>query len=555
MRVMAQMSMVMNLDKCIGCHTCSVTCKQVWTNRDGMEYVWFNNVETRPGVGYPRQYEDQEKWRGGWRRNKRGRLKLRSGGRISKLAHIFANPDLPTIDDYYEPWTYDYDMLTTAPQTKNGPVARPKSLLTGENMDITWSGNWDDNLGGSQETAADDPILAHMSEHVRMEFEQTFMFYLPRICEHCLNPSCVSACPSGAMYKREEDGIVLVDQDACRGWRMCVSACPYKKVYFNHKTNKAEKCTLCYPLIELGKPTICSETCVGRLRYLGLMLYDADRVLEAAAIEDEHELLDAQRAVMLDPFDPEVIAAAQAGGMADDWIEAAQNSPIYKLISEYKVALPLHPEYRTIPMVWYIPPLSPVVDVISNSGNDGEDVRNLFAAIDKLRIPVEYLAGLFTAGDTVPLEKSLKRLAAMRSYMRDINLGNEANEDIAAAVGMTGEEMEAMYRLLAIAKYEDRYVIPKAHVESARDLEDFACSLDTDGGPGMGGARSTGPIRSTARIPGTPVASTVESFHALSNLTDPSNPSTPGRLNLLNWSAGGITNGMFPPAAETGGTS
>ena len=555
MRVMAQMSMVMNLDKCIGCHTCSVTCKQVWTNRDGMEYVWFNNVETRPGVGYPRQYEDQEKWRGGWRRNKRGRLKLRSGGRISKLAHIFANPDLPTIDDYYEPWTYDYDMLTTAPQTKNGPVARPKSLLTGENMDITWSGNWDDNLGGSQETAADDPILAHMSEHVRMEFEQTFMFYLPRICEHCLNPSCVSACPSGAMYKREEDGIVLVDQDACRGWRMCVSACPYKKVYFNHKTNKAEKCTLCYPLIELGKPTICSETCVGRLRYLGLMLYDADRVLEAAAIEDEHELLDAQRAVMLDPFDPEVIAAAQAGGMADDWIEAAQNSPIYKLISEYKVALPLHPEYRTMPMVWYIPPLSPVVDVISNSGNDGEDVRNLFAAIDKLRIPVEYLAGLFTAGDTVPLEKSLKRLAAMRSYMRDINLGNEANEDIAAAVGMTGEEMEAMYRLLAIAKYEDRYVIPKAHVESARDLEDFACSLDTDGGPGMGGARSTGSIRSTARIPGTPVASTVESFHALSNLTDPSNPSTPGRLNLLNWSAGGITNGMFPPAAETGGTS
>ena len=555
MRVMAQMSMVMNLDKCIGCHTCSVTCKQVWTNRDGMEYVWFNNVETRPGVGYPRQYEDQEKWRGGWRRNKRGRLKLRSGGRISKLAHIFANPDLPTIDDYYEPWTYDYDMLTTAPQTKNGPVARPKSLLTGENMDITWSGNWDDNLGGSQETAADDPILAHMSEHVRMEFEQTFMFYLPRICEHCLNPSCVSACPSGAMYKREEDGIVLVDQDACRGWRMCVSACPYKKVYFNHKTNKAEKCTLCYPLIELGKPTICSETCVGRLRYLGLMLYDADRVLEAAAIEDEHELLDAQRAVMLDPFDPEVIAAAQAGGMADDWIEAAQNSPIYKLISEYKVALPLHPEYRTMPMVWYIPPLSPVVDVISNSGNDGEDVRNLFAAIDKLRIPVEYLAGLFTAGDTVPLEKSLKRLAAMRSYMRDINLGNEANEDIAAAVGMTGEEMEAMYRLLAIAKYEDRYVIPKAHVESARDLEDFACSLDTDGGPGMGGARSTESIGSTARIPGTPVASTVESFHALSNLTDPSNPSTPGRLNLLNWSAGGITNGMFPPAAETGGTS
>jgi nitrate reductase beta subunit len=112
-----------------------------------------------------------------------------------------------------------------------------------------------------------------------------------------------------------------------------------------------------------------------------------------------------------------------------------------------------------------------------------------------------------------------------------------------------------MYRLLAIAKYEDRYVIPKAHVESARDLDDFACSLDADGGPGMGGARSTGDIRSTARIPGTPIDATVESFHSLKNLTDPSEPSTAGRLNLLNWSGKGITNGMFPPPAETGGTA
>ena len=87
----------------------------------------------------------------------------------------------------------------------------------------------------------------------------------------------LSACPSGAMYKRTEDGIVLVDQDACRGWRMCVSACPYKKVYFNHHTGKAEKCTLCYPRLEVGEPTVCSETCVGRLRYLGVLLYDADR--------------------------------------------------------------------------------------------------------------------------------------------------------------------------------------------------------------------------------------------------------------------------------------
>ena len=93
MRVMAQLSMVMNLDKCIGCHTCSVTCKQAWTNRPGVEYVWFNNVETRPGQGYPRTYEDQERWEGGWVRDKRGRLRLRAGGRIKKLAHHLLQPE------------------------------------------------------------------------------------------------------------------------------------------------------------------------------------------------------------------------------------------------------------------------------------------------------------------------------------------------------------------------------------------------------------------------------------------------------------------------------
>ncbi|MBY8852975.1 nitrate reductase subunit beta, partial [Saccharothrix sp. MB29] len=142
MRVMAQMAMVMNLDKCIGCHTCSVTCKQAWTNRTGVEYVWFNNVETRPGQGYPRTYEDQERWRGGWALNKRGRLKLKGGGRLRKLLTIFSNPKLPGIDDYYEPWTYDYDNLTSAPLQEHTPVARPRSLISGEPAKITWSANW-----------------------------------------------------------------------------------------------------------------------------------------------------------------------------------------------------------------------------------------------------------------------------------------------------------------------------------------------------------------------------------------------------------------------------
>src|SRR5690349_13530192 len=551
MRVMAQMAMVMNLDKCIGCHTCSVTCKQAWTNRSGTEYVWFNNVETRPGQGYPRRYEDQEEWQGGWELNRRGRLKLRAGGRWKKLATIFSNPKLPSIQDYYEPWTYDYATLTDAPAQQHTPVARPKSLLTGEDKKIEWSANWDDNLGGSEATFAKDPILQKVSTEVKRSFEETFMFYLPRICEHCLNPSCAASCPSGAIYKRQEDGIVLVDQDRCRGWRMCVSGCPYKKVYFNHRTGKAEKCTFCFPRIEVGIPTVCSETCVGRLRYIGLLLYDADRVLEAASTPDDLDLYEAQREVFLDPSDPAVVRAAEQAGIPRDWIEAAQRSPVYALINKYKVALPLHPEYRTMPMVWYIPPLSPVVDAVRETGYDAEDRGNLFAAIDALRIPVDYLAQLFTAGDPAPVDLVLRRLAAMRSYMRDLNLGRDADESIPAAVGMTGEQMYEMYRLLALAKYDERYVIPPAHAEQAHGLEELAteCSLNYEGGPGMGGS---GPFGESS---GGPMPIAVENFHMLVERQTSDTVADPGdkelRVNLLNWDGKGRPEGLFPPRRES----
>ncbi|MET9496494.1 nitrate reductase subunit beta [Streptomyces sp. NPDC006552] len=523
MRIMAQIAMVMNLDKCIGCHTCSVTCKQAWTNRGGMEYVWFNNVETRPGQGYPRRYEDQEKWRGGWELNKRGALKLKNGGRFKKLAGIFSNPKLPEIKDYYEPWTYDYKNLTEAPLGDDYPVAEPRSQISGKPMKIEWSSNWDDNLGGATQYGDLDPMVEktrqQAADKVKFAFEQTFMFYLPRICEHCLNPSCVASCPSGAMYKRAEDGIVLVDQDQCRGWRMCVTGCPYKKVYFNHRTGKAEKCTLCYPRIEVGLPTVCSETCVGRLRYLGVILYDADKVTAAAQTRDDTALYEAQLGVFLDPHDPAVQRAAEEADIPYDWMEAARRSPVHALISKYKVALPLHPEYRTMPMVWYIPPLSPVVDALSETGHDGEDHANLFGAIDTLRIPLEYLAEIFTAGDVAPVRSSLEKLAAMRSHMRALNLGDAPDASIAASVGMAAEEIEEMYRLLAIAKYEDRYVIPTAALGDARRLEETAvpdsCSLDHADGPGMGGEGPFGGDSGNTMAGGRkllPVVS-VETFH------------------------------------------
>ena len=226
---------------------------------------------------------------------------------------------------------------------------------------------------------------------------------------------------------------------------------------------------------------------------------------------------------------------------------------MYRLIFDFGVALPLHPEFRTMPMVWYIPPLSPVVDALVETGHDGEDAGNLFGAIDALRIPVEYLAELFTAGDVEPVRAVLRRLAAMRSYMRRINLGEEPDESIAAAVGMTGERIQEMYRLLAIAAYEERYVIPTAHAEQGAWLEESdlgGCSLDYAGGPGMGGP--------FGEASGRPAPVAVETFHALKERTTSGVVAEAnelrGRVNLLNWDGKGLPEGLFPPKRGSGGS-
>jgi nitrate reductase beta subunit len=193
-------------------------------------------------------------------------------------------------------------------------------LQAGLDQPPRWGPNWDDNLAGTYERIDQDPLTRGIEEQVQATYEQAFMFYLPRICEHCLSPSCVASCPSGAMYKRDEDGIVLVDQAKCRGWRFCVSGCPYEKVYFNHRTGKAES-------------------------------------------------------------------------------DAARRSPVYALAHRYRVALPLHPEYRTLPMVWYVPPLSPIVNTLETDGYEANP-DDVFGAIEHMRIPIDYLANLLAAGDS-----------------------------------------------------------------------------------------------------------------------------------------------------------
>ncbi len=465
MKIRSQVGMVLNLDKCIGCHTCSITCKNVWTSREGMEYAWFNNVETKPGIGYPKEWENQEKWKGGWVRAADGSIRPRIGGKFRVLANIFANPDLPEIDDYYEPFDFDYQHLHTAPKAEHQPVARPRSLVSGQRMEkIEWGPNWEEILGTEFAKRRKDKNFDQVQADIYGEYENTFMMYLPRLCEHCLNPACVASCPSGAIYKREEDGIVLIDQDKCRGWRMCISGCPYKKIYFNWKSGKSEKCIFCYPRIEAGQPTVCSETCVGRIRYLGVLLYDADRIHEVASCENERELYEKQLEIFLDPFDPAVIAQARKDGVADSVIEAAQKSPVYKLAMDWKLALPLHPEYRTLPMVWYVPPLSPIQNAAAE-GHIGSD--GVIPDVESLRIPVQYLANLLTAGDTAPVLLALKRLLAMRAYKRAEHVEGRQDLEVLAKVGLSVEQVEEMYRYLAIANYEDRFVIPSAHREEA----------------------------------------------------------------------------------------
>lgn len=465
MKVRAQIGKVLNLDKCIGCHTCSVTCKNVWTSREGMEYAWFNNVETKPGIGYPKEWENQHKWKGGWRRRHDGKLEPRIGGKWRVLANIFANPDLPAIDDYYEPFDFDYAHLQDAPEAGHMPTARPRSAITGQRMEkIHWGPNWEEILGTEFSSRSRDKNFDQVQKEIYGQFEQTFMMYLPRLCEHCLNPACVASCPSGAIYKREEDGIVLIDQDKCRGWRMCVSGCPYKKIYFNWSSGKSEKCIFCYPRIEAGEPTVCSETCVGRIRYLGVLLYDADRIETAASATREQDLYQAQLDLFLDPHDPEVQAAARAEGIPEAWLEAARNSPVYRMAMDWKVALPLHPEYRTLPMVWYVPPLSPIQSAADAGqiGSNGE-----IPDVQQLRIPVKYLANLLTAGDEVPVVNALERMLAMRAYMRDKHIDGKLNTAVLQRVGLSVYQVETMYRVMALASYEDRFVIPSSHREYA----------------------------------------------------------------------------------------
>ena len=215
-------------------------------------------------------------------------------------------------------------------------------------------------------------------------------------------------------------------------------------------------------------PTLCGQTCVGRIRYIGVVLYDVEKIQLAASAKKAQEVYPAHLEILADPEDPGVIKTAKQQGISENFIEAAKRSPIYRLAKTWRLALPLHPEYRTLPMVWYIPPLSPVAEHSNSS--------NLDTLIDSLRIPITYLANLLSAGDEEPVRLVLKRLAAIRQYMRSVRVEKSVDLEVLDSVGLNVEAAQAIYRLLAIAKHDERFVVPTlSRTDEKRLYTDQGC--------------------------------------------------------------------------------
>lgn len=246
-----QLAMVFDLNKCLGCHTCAISCKRQWTRDEGMEQQWWAVVNTQPGMGTPKNWEHLG---GGW--------DAKGEPRASKI---------PTRDEFGDAWKFNKDEVF---QGGKGTVTYLKPVTTkGEAPD--WGPNWDEDEGGG-------------------EYPNSHFFYLPRICNHCTHPACLEACPRGAIYKRADDGIVLINDKQCKGFRFCMEACPYKRIYYNHVRDVSQKCIFCFPRLEQDVAPACARQCPGRVRFVGYR---------------------------------------------DD-----EQAPVWKLVDKWKVALPLHPE-------------------------------------------------------------------------------------------------------------------------------------------------------------------------------------------------------------------
>jgi nitrate reductase / nitrite oxidoreductase, beta subunit len=297
-----QFAFVFNLNRCIGCQSCTMACKSTWTFSKGQENMWWNNVETKPYGGYPQHWD------------------VRTLDLLEQ-----SNPGGQTWNgspiDLKAPYgQFKGKTIFEAAKTNISPEGPQKALGYLPSME-EWSGpnRFEDNPAGAPGGEKD----RYFQQPERSPEHKTWFFYLARICNHCTYPACLSACPRNAIYKRPEDGIVLIDQERCRGYRKCMEACPYKKSHYRPTTRTSEKCIGCFPRIEGRDPegkglpmqTRCMAACVGHIRFQGLVQKNEDGT----------------------------------------WKEDRYN-PLYYLVHVAKVALPLYPQFGTEPNGFYIPP-------------------------------------------------------------------------------------------------------------------------------------------------------------------------------------------------------
>jgi nitrate reductase beta subunit len=213
---------------------------------------------------------------------------------------------------------------------------------------------------------------------------------------------------------------------------------------------------------------------VGRIRYTGILLYDADRIEEAAKAP-ETDLVAAQHRIILDPRDSAVVAAAGKNGIGDDWIAAAQRSPVYRFVKEWGLALPLHAEFRTLPMLFYVPPLLPIIASTKN-GNYDLTAGKFFGTIEDSRVPISYMARLFAGGNAAVVKRVLRKLWAIRVYQRARSVGGISEREATAVlteVGCTTTDAAQISQMTALPRFDDRFVLPPYHREEIiEQLED-----------------------------------------------------------------------------------
>jgi len=295
-----QFAFVFNINRCIGCQTCTMACKSTWTFNKGQEHMWWANVETKPYGGYPHS----------WDVKALALLDEANPGKQTWGGEPGGDPKAP------------YGRFGGLTMFEAGKTLKPASsrVLGYLPTDEEWN---------SPNVYEDNPVgkrgVRHKldQEGVELPTHKTWFFYLARICNHCSYPACLAACPRQAIYKRPEDGIVLIDQKECRGYRKCVEACPYKKAMYRGNTRVSEKCIACYPRVEGTDPesggqpmeTRCMAACVGQMRLQGLVQMNDD------------------------------------GTFKKD-----RQNPVYYLVHVAKVALPLYPQFGTSPNGFYIPP-------------------------------------------------------------------------------------------------------------------------------------------------------------------------------------------------------